>query len=117
MTRLAIPAAMALVAALGSVGVAAGNEAHGFSTRATIKQVDADSYKGRVFSERDACVGHRKIELWKQFAGPNVFITSFKADANGRWHYDTAGSQFYVVATRKKLDANHVCREDRSRTV
>jgi hypothetical protein len=116
MTRSAVALVLALVAILAWVGLA-GASSHGYKTRATIKQVDADTYKGRVFSARDACVGHREIQLWKQFAGPNQFIDTFEADADGRWSYDVVGSQFYVIAKRTKFAGNHVCLEDRSPTV
>lgn len=95
----------------------AGASGHTYSTRATIKQVDSDTYKGRVFSQPHACVAHREIQMWKQFAGPNQRVDTFKADADGRWSYDVVGSQFYVIAKRTKFAGNHVCREDRSPTV
>ena len=116
MTRVAIALALVLGSILAWVGLA-GASSHGYATRATIKQVDEDTYNGRVFSSRGACVGHRKIELWKQFAGPNQHIDTFKADADGRWSYAVVGSEFYVIAKRTKFAGNHVCREDRSPTV
>jgi hypothetical protein len=117
MTRVAAALVLALGAILACVGLA-GASSHGYATRATIKQVDEDTYNGRVFSSRDECVGHRKIELWKQFAGPNQKIDTFKADAEGHWSYDVLGSQFYVIAKRKTFGPEgHLCREDRSRTV
>src|SRR4051812_43322904 len=113
-----IGAAVVLASAAVLVWAAfAGASGHSYKTRATIRQVDVDTYKGRVFSARHDCVGHRKVQLWKQFAGPNILIDTFKADAHGRWSYNTPGSQFYVVAKRKEFQGNHVCREDRSRTV
>src|SRR4051794_17046023 len=116
MTRVAAVLVLGLAVVLAWAALA-GASGHSYSTRATIEQGDMDTYKGRVFSGHHACVGHRKLQLWKQFAGPNQKIDTFKARANGRWHYNIVGSQFYVIAKRKTLGGPHVCHEDRSRTV
>ena len=116
MTRFLVTLGLVAAAAL-SWAALAGGAAHGYKTRITIKQTDETTYKGRVFSKRDACVREREIEIWHQIAGQNELIDTFNADEHGRWSYTILGSQFYVIAKRSKFGPKgHVCREDRSKT-
>jgi hypothetical protein len=102
--------------ALLCVGVASARQ-DAFDTRITIHEVDTGSYRGRVFSDLKACVGHRPIELWHRQSGPDMKIHNLHSKPHGRWNFTFAGDHYYVIAKRVKVGPHDkVCREDRSPT-
>ena len=101
---------------LACVGVASARQ-DGFDTRITIHEVDTGTYRGRVFSDLNACVRHRPIEMWRRQSGPDMMISSFESTRNGKWHYTFLGDHYYVIALRTEVGPhNKVCRGDRSPT-
>ena len=89
-----------------------------FDTRITIHEVEIGNYRGRVFSDSQACVRHRTVEFWRRTSGPDELIDTQTASRKGRWEYTfIIGDHYYAVAVREKVGPHDkVCREDRSPT-
>jgi hypothetical protein len=116
-------AGVALMAAVMSVSLVAVATAHTVKHDSTVTfQVkkngqDADTFEGKVNSDRARCVADRVVRIYQVADGDDVLVGQATTDTNGDYSTPTgpiAAGTYYAVATRKVLrrdeEHKHVCK-------
>jgi hypothetical protein len=122
----ALGATAALVAACLAVTASAGDVAT-FDTRLSIRD-SAPAFHGKVRSDSDACVGDRKVRLYRKRRPdrPKRLLGTDRSSGNGRWQVlepneFTLTSGIYFARTRRIINDSTpvptVCERDKSRKI
>ncbi len=124
--RIAVLAALVVVAIAGLASTAAGTRVVKINSKVTI-QSRSLVFHGKVRSSNSGCRGGRKVKLKRVFSGgPDQVVGRDTTDARGRWRITPQGSagislaHFYARVRRQSQGAAgtiFVCRGDRSRVV
>lgn len=122
MKRIAGVALMAAVMALSLVAVAAAHTVkHDSKITFQVKKngQNADTFEGKVISNRNRCAAERQVAIYRRVGGPDVVVSDAITDANGDYSSEAAenapAGTYYAVAVRKVLrkdaEHRHVCRK------
>jgi hypothetical protein len=104
---------LGIVAAIALLGAPAAAEADGGAeSRIKITKLRASGAKGKVTSERDGCLGGRKISLFviEDFVSDKLAITHTSGDGRWRVRRNLEPGRYFA-----KVEARSGCRFDNSR--
>ncbi len=121
MKRIAGTAVIAALLSLSLVGVASAHTVrHDSAVSLHVKKngQQADSFEGKVISDRPRCERNRKVAIYRRVKGPDVLIGTTTTDADGNYAFvlpgDARSGTYYAVARRKVLRSDaehrHVCK-------
>ncbi len=112
-----------IAGAVASVAVAGG----GVKTNAGFAGKEPDGLYTRFYGDVDVkgtqkCVPDRKVDLYRQASGDDVFIGRTRSDTYNFWSITIPPEQFsagtyYVKAQKRKLKNGTVCLADRSNKI
>jgi hypothetical protein len=104
---------LASCAALAGLGAPATAPAATIDSTVSINFVDRpgpDIFRGVVRSPDARCIEDRVIRLFRQQAGPDLFIDRDESEDNGRWDIDVEGDpapgRYYVRARESTVGAD-----------
>jgi hypothetical protein len=92
-----------------------------FDSKVTIHVPQPGQWKGRVFSDANACVPDRTVKVFRKTPSGDVLAGSDQTDSEGKYKVVAVGTEhYYSRVTRKVIKKPHrriVCRADESKTV
>jgi hypothetical protein len=124
-TKLALVAvvATAMLAALSVTAFAGMTNEVSYPSKVRIKE-EFPAFHGTVRASNDACVGDRRVKLFKERrGGGKKLLGKDKTEADGKWQVKIeplkSGAYWAVVKRREEGTAGttYVCLRDRSKTV
>jgi hypothetical protein len=101
---ITIRRALIIVLAIFALAAVPATAAGGFKTKVVVS-LKFPAFHGKLVSSHKACLGHRKVKMYRERNGRKVLLGSDHSSPKGKWAIPvgkklTSGSYFATVAKR-----------------